>query len=345
MPDPLLSLVVAAILTVVGMWIFRPGRGVFWRWQRSRRMTERVLREDALKHIHQCEIHGRRATVMSLAGALSVSVDEIADLLEQLETSNLLPVGGNDFHLTPVGRDSALHIIRAHRLWERYLADATGFDEEEWHIQAEQYEHILSPEETSRLSAKLGNPTHDPHGDPIPSAEGEIVYRQRLPLSALDVDTLARIVHLEDEPEAVYAQLVAESLHVGMVVRMIESSPRRIRFWAGGDGHTLAPLIAGNVSVELLPEEVQENEYSGDTLTSLNLGEEGRVIRIAPRIRGAERHRLMDLGILPGTVIEAELKSPSGDPTAYRVRGAVFALRSAQAEQIQITRIPGANSV
>ncbi len=338
MPDPLISLVVAALLTALGIWIFCPERGIFWRWRRTRKMTERVLCEDALKHIHQCDIHGRRASVKSLAGALSVSVDRIADLLEELVSSNLVQVVGNDYHLTSVGRDSALHIIRAHRLWERYLADATGFNEDEWHSLADEYEHLLSPNEASQLSAKLGNPTHDPHGDPIPTSDGDIVYRERLPLPELDVDKPARIVHLEDKPEAVYTQLVAEGLHVGMIVRMIESSTRRIRFWAGGDGHTLAPLIAANVSVELLPDDVWDDEPLGDTLTSLNPGESGRVIKISPRIRGMERRRLMDLGILPGTVIEAEIRSPSSDPTAYRVRGAVIALRSSQASQVGISR-------
>ncbi len=341
MPDPFISLIVAALLTILGVWIFRPERGVFWRWQRARRMTVRVLREDALKHIHQYEIHDRRATVNSLAGALNISRDEIADLLEQLEASDLLKIEGKGFHLTPAGRDYALQIIRAHRLWERYLADATGFEEEEWHGQAEQYEHMLSPDEASRLSARLGNPTHDPHGDPIPTAAGQVVYRERVALTDLAVDEPASIVHLEDEPEAVYAQLVAEGLHVGMIVRMVEASSRRIRFWAGGDEHTLAPVIAANVSVEPLPEEVREQDPLGETLTSLIPGESGQVISISPRIRGAERRRLMDLGILPGTVIEADISSPSGDPTGYRVRGAVIALRSVQADQINITRIEG----
>ncbi len=339
MPDPLISLLVAALLAIVGVWIFRPEQGAFWRWQRARSMTERVLREDALKHIHQYEIHDRRATVKSLAGALNTSGDAVAELLEQLEASELIRVEGENFHLTPAGRDYALQIIRAHRLWERYLADATGFEEEEWHGQAEQYEHMLSPAETSQLSARLGNPTHDPHGDPIPTAEGEMVYGQRVALPDLAVDTPARIAHLEDEPEAVFAQLVAEGLHVGMIVRMVEASSRRIRFWAGGDEHTLAPLIAANVGVEPLPDEVREEEPLGETLTSLTSGESGQVVSISPRIRGAERRRLMDLGILPGTVIEAEISSPSGDPTGYRVRGAVIALRSAQADQINITRI------
>ncbi len=338
MPDPLISLLVAFAITLVALWLFRPDRGLFWRWRRTRQLTDRVLREDALKHIHQCEIHARRPTLKSLAGALNINSDAIADVLANLEAHQLLEFEGENFHLTPSGRDYALQIIRAHRLWERYLADATGFEEAEWHGQADLYEHELSPAEISRLAQQLGHPTHDPHGDPIPTASGEIVYQPRLPLAEVAVDKPARIVHIEDEPDAIYAQLVAEGLHVGMIVRVLESSPQRIRFWSGGNEHTLAPLIAANVAVEPLPEDLQEQELLGVSLNSLAPGESGRVLGISPRIRGAERRRLMDLGILPGTRIQNDLNSPSGDPAAYRVRGALIALRSTQASQIRISR-------
>ena len=79
-------------------------------------------------------------------------------------------------------------------------------------------------------------------------------------------------------------------------------------------------------------------EPAGEPLHALKPGEKGAVVRISPRCRGSERRRLMDLGLLPGTIVEAELVSPGGDPTAYRVRGAVIALRKEQAQFIHITR-------
>jgi len=339
MSDPLVSLVIATILMVFAVWFFWPDSGIFGRWQRSRHLTERVRREDALKHIHQCQIHDQRPTVQSLAGALNMSVNDVAEILRALEKSELLQVEGDVFSLTPSGRDYALQIIRSHRLWERYLADATGFGEEEWHGQAERFEHQLTPDDANRLAAQLGHPTHDPHGDPIPTASGKMVYRTRVPLSSMEIDKLASIVHIEDEPEAVYAQLVAEGLHVGMAVRLIESTARRVRFWSGGDEHTLAPVIAANVAVQPLPDEHREEEYLGETLTNLQPGQKGQVISISPQIRGVERRRLMDLGVIPGTIIQSEINSPLGDPTAYRIRGAVIALRASQAGKIQISPI------
>jgi len=339
MSDPLVSLLIATLLMVIALWFFWPDSGVFGRWQRSRHLTQRVRREDALKHIHQCEIHDRRPTTQSLAGALNMAANDVTEILRALQTSELLQVDGDIFSLTPSGRDYALQIIRSHRLWERYLADATGYGEEEWHGQAEWFEHQLTPDDADRLAAQLGHPTHDPHGDPIPTASGKMVYRLRVPLSSMEIDKLARIVHIEDEPEAVYAQLVAEGLHVGMTVRLIESTARRVRFWSGGDEHTLAPVIAANIAVESLPDEHWDEETLGETLTNLHPGQKGQVIGISPQIRGVERRRLMDLGVIPGTIIQNEINSPMGDPTAYRIRGAVIALRASQAGKIQITRV------
>ena len=154
----------------------------------------------------------------------------------------------------------------------------------------------------------------------------------------LTVGELATIVHIEDEPETIYAQLVADGIHLGIRVEVSEISPERIRLWADGEECVLAPVVAANVFVDPLPRD-QEMEGPFETLTSLSAGERGKVLLISRACRGLERRRLMDLGILPGTVIESEMMSPSGDPTAYRVRGALIALRKEQASQIRIEKL------
>jgi DtxR family transcriptional regulator, Mn-dependent transcriptional regulator len=338
-PDPLTSLLVAALLAALGLLFFLPERGLLPRWRRTRQLNERVLLEDALKHLHRSETHDRHATLPSLAGALNVSMNRAAHLLEDLQARGLVITEGETFRLTPEGRDYALRIIRAHRLWEEHLAEQTGFSEAEWHDQAEVYEHLLSEQETKALAEQLGNPTHDPHGDPIPTPEGEFRHHAGQPLTGLPVDTPLRIVHIEDEPETVYAQLVAEGLFPGMSARITESSPQRIRLWAGGDEHILAPVVAANVSaVPLVVDEAAAAEH-GLPLSDLHSGEQGRVLALSPRFRGAERRRMLDLGILPGTLIEREMTSPSGDPTAYRIRGALIALRREQAQGIRIEKM------
>jgi DtxR family Mn-dependent transcriptional regulator len=228
-----------------------------------------------------------------------------------------------------------LRIIRAHRLWEEHLAEETGFTEAEWHGQAEYYEHILTPEETRPWRSNLA--THlRPHGDPIPTHTGELKPHAGVPLTAMPVDAPLRIVHIEDEPEAVYAQLVAEGLFPGMNARLTEISPQRLRLWAGGDEHILAPVVAANISVVPLAQEIAAKPNGGFSLSDLATGEQGTVIALSPRFRGAERRRMLDLGILPGP---DQADSPSGDPTATGC-AAPDRLRKEQARLIQVIRLP-----
>ena len=336
MVDPLLALSAAVGGAVVLAILFWPRRGCLWHWHHMRRLTGRVLVEDALKHLYEAEYSGRSASVESLAGALGITSSRSAELLARIEARGLLQRRETDFQLTPEGHTHALRIIRVHRLWEQYLAEETGVSEAEWHEEAEKHEHTLSSAEIAELSAQMGHPRFDPHGDPIPTASGNLPPRRGRPLTTLAAGKPGSIVHIEDEPDAVYSQLVAEGLHLGMRVQVTEVSPERIHFWADGDEHVLAPVFATNISVVPLPEE-QEVKGPFESLANLSPGEEGEVLRITRSCRGLERRRLMDLGIVPGTVIRAEMVSPSGDPTAYRVRGATIALRRQQATQIHIT--------
>lgn len=338
MPDPLISLLVAGLFIGISIALFWPDKGLVARWQNTRQITQRVLGEDALKHIHKFDMKGRRPTMESIAGALRIGTDETAELIHRLQSQKLVDVLEGEIHLTPQGRESALHIIRAHRLWERYLAEETGYREADWHDQAERFEHHLSPGELDNLAAQLNYPTHDPHGDPIPTAEGEMVAHGGQPLTSLPVDVAGQIVHLEDEPPMVYAQLVAEGLHVGMSIRLMEVTGERIRFWANGDEHVLAPIFANNISVVPLPDPMPLPAEDSASLNDLEPGEVAEVISISPTCRGMERRRFLDLGILPGTLIQVEMHSPGGGTTAYLIRGALIALREQQATYIKVKK-------
>ncbi|MCA9932005.1 MAG: FeoA domain-containing protein [Anaerolineales bacterium] len=338
MIDPANALLIAAIIAGLVAFVWWPEKGVWFRWQQARHMTERILQEDALKHIHKWEMKGHTCTIESIAGALHISQNETAVLLESMQANGMVVIDQGELRLTLAGRDTAMHIIRAHRLWERHLAEETGFDETEWHARAELQEHTFTPGELDELATRLGNPTHDPHGDPIPTAGGTIEPHGGLPLTQLPLDTSATIVHLEDEPAVVYAQLVAEGLHLGMAVRVTERTPERVRFWVNGDEHMLAPMIANNISVVQTKVETRPVQDSDGSLANVQPGETAVVTQLSPACRGAERRRFMDLGILPGTEIVAELRSPGGDPTAYRIRGAMIALRREQADLIKVKK-------
>ncbi|NUQ37895.1 MAG: DtxR family transcriptional regulator [Caldilineales bacterium] len=339
MPDPLLSLLLALFIAALLAGLFWPQWGLYHRLQRQRRQDDRVLREDALKHLHRAQRYGRRPTLQSLAGDLQISLNRAAHLLEEMAQLGLVGVGNGDLALTPAGAAAALHIIRAHRLWELYLAEHTGFEETEWHGRAEQLEHAMAPDDLEALALQLGNPTHDPHGDPIPDAAGQYVAHGGQPLTTLAPGERGQIVHLEDEPEVVYAQLAALGLHPGQRVEVIERSAGRVRFWANGDEHVLAPLLALNISVQPLPEPAAAPApIVGERLSDLRPGEWGEVTAISRACRGSDRRRLLDLGVLPGARVQAAFASPGGDPTAYLIRDTLIALRRDQAGMISVVK-------
>lgn len=336
MPDPLLSLIIGAGVLAVSFIFFWPVSGVVPRWQSMRRVSNRVLQEDALKHIQKMTLGGKQPTIGSIAGAIEVDRNQVVKTLAELEERGLLVCEGEVIRLSSEGEKIALNIIRAHRLWEHYLAERTGYEEAEWHLQADEYEHILTADQLDELARTLGNPTFDPHGDPIPTKEGELRELASQPLTSLEVNQIGRISHYSDEPEAVAAQIIAEGLAPGMLVRVIESDAKRVRFLVGDEEHVLAPIVASSIDVIPVIDEVKEEEIGGQPLNALEPGQKGKVIKLSPRIRGAERRRMMDLGILPGTVIVPEFVSPGGDPTAYRIREALIAIRGDQAQWIRV---------
>lgn len=321
------------VALAVFLW---PQHGLLARWRRARELTRRSRREDTLKHIVKSEANGRVATLDSIAGALQITTSGAARLLEELESCDLLTFDGGRLNLTAAGREMALHVVRAHRLWESYLADQTGVAEDEWHYRAEKQEHLLTPQQTAALEARLGHPMHDPHGDAIPGTDGALEGDLSQSLNSVAPETPVIVTHIEDEPETVYQQLVAQGLRPGMRAFVIEKSPARIRFWVEGSEHILAPVLAENVSIKPIPEFRTPELFEEEVLSGLQPGGRTHVVGLLPGCRGPERRRLLDLGFVPGTVVEVEMISPAGDPTAYRVRGSVVALRREQAGLIRV---------
>ena len=323
-------LTLAAIFVVVGIAaLLWPGVG-FVAWNRRRRVNAaRIQREDALKHLCNTEAGGRRPTLHSLAGALNIKPDETGALLRDMEQHGLVSFASGELVLTPKGRSEGMQVIRAHRLWECHLAENTGIQATGWHARAERREHWMSPAEVDALSAQLGNPTHDPHGDPIPTAAGDLAKDGGEALNTLVPGQAALVVHIEDEPVNLYALLAALNLRPGMRVEVREKNEQRIRFAADGAEHEVAPILAHQIEVLPLPE--TEAEEGVETLASYQPGERATVLGLARGSHGPERRRLLDLGFVAGTAVEVEMVSPSGEPTAYLVRGTVIALHREQA--------------
>jgi DtxR family Mn-dependent transcriptional regulator len=240
--------------------------------------------------------------------------------------------------LSEAGRVYALRVIRTHRLWERYLADRTGVAPAEWHAAAEEHEHRLSSEDVETLASRLGHPRYDPHGDPIPTASGEIPEPVGVPLTRLSPGQEGVVTHLEDEPASLYARLVSRGLSPGSKLRLVDRSEGRIRVETDGRLLELDSVTAGNVTVHAGAAPADEGAGS-PTLVDLETGESAEIVGLAPACQGIQRRRLLDLGMVPGTRITAEFASSAGDPVAYLVRGALIALRRSQQRWVRVRRL------
>lgn len=326
--------IIIATLLFIPQWGLIPFFKQFWR------RTDQTLIEDALKYIKLCDFENRNATIFYISGALSISCDLTYQVLEKMLGMDLIHMNGQIIQLTNTGHEYALRIIRVHRLSEQYLAQETGYPYEELHKRAHNIEHGLSDKQVSELSTKLGNPLFDIHGDPIPSANGKIKQSEEIPITTIPINDSVKISHLEDEPKEVYAQLLAESLYPGLDIHLTEKTEQKIRFWSKEGEHVLAPIVAANIFVLPLKEVDVSREQKGMILTNLSIGSRAKIIELSQRMRKNERWRLMDLGFIPGTVVEANLRSAYGDPTAYRIRGSLIALRQEQTDRIKIQPLP-----
>lgn len=336
--DPLTALLTFVILSLLGYFLFRPDKGWYWVIRRNIRYDERVITEDILKQLYRLESVNAEASIHTLTQALKVNDRAIIEVLHQMHINDLVSLDGDLIRLNTAGKEYALRIIRVHRLYEKYLAERTGYDKREWHDRAERKEHELSHEETNLLAEELGNPMFDPHGDPIPGPLGRMKSLKGMALSQLKEGEWCRIVHIEDEPEVIYQQILAQHIHIGSMARIIENNPERVLFHAEGESFALAPVVAANITVNRV--EMEDEVTDGLVrLSSLQQGEKGVIEGISKECRGESRRRLLDLGFVRGAEIGIELESPLQNPVAYAIKGTSIALRKDQATKILIKKL------
>lgn len=340
MYQPLINLIVFALISIMLFAAWRYGRTLLNLIRRNRDFAARVLREDLLKYLMESRLHGADPIREDILQLLRIGETQLHDIIADLERHGMLTAPSSALQLSANGEEYALRIIRAHRLYERYLADETGYRETEWHSRADEHEHNLTDSEISRLARKLGNPTHDPHGDPIPAQDGFVAYhKDTVALTEVDAAAQVRIVHLEDEPEQAYRELVSAGLASGQIIRILGKERQHLTLICEGREVTISDRAAANVTVVTAGVETDHSHSSGISLASIPPGQHVRVLRLSQRLRGSERRRLLDLGLLPGTRIGVEMRSPGGDPVAYDIRGALIALRREQAEMILVEAI------
>lgn len=335
--NPLVALLAFLLLSLLVYLLFRPGKGWYWVIQKSGKSDEKVLIEDILKYLYHAENEDKSVDIRLLTSSLKESDAHIIETVTKMTSYGLINMSGDQIKLSQAGSDYALRMVRAHRLWEKFLAEKTGYKESDWHDLAEKKEHDLSDADTEKLSASLGHPQFDPHGDPIPNATGKIAVRDSRPLSDLEVDAIGRIVHIKDKPDVVYKQIVAENIHIGSQIRVVENTTDRVIFHAEGEAFKLAPVVAANISVSLLKKDHSYEENIA-RLSMLGEHEKAKIIGISRDLRGEARRRLLDLGFVKGADVQIDLMNPLGDPKAFLIKGTSIALRKYQASKVLIKK-------
>ncbi|MGK9369996.1 FeoA domain-containing protein [Melioribacter sp. Ez-97] len=327
-----LYLILLTALVVLTVIFFSKSKGGKWKF------SDKELIEDTLKHLYNSEEAKTDTDENTLSKVLSISVKQAGRLIKKLEESGLTENVDGKQKLTKNGRAYALKVVRIHRLLEKYFAENTSISETEWHKIAEAKEHQIDDDKAKELAARLGNPLRDPHGDPIPTAKGEVYSHNGVPLSKLNVNDFGNIVHIEDEPKSLYKEISDSGIYPGMQIQVKNKKDDGIEIKGDGKKQYISNEAAANITiVPLNKEEIVTQDYK--PLSNLEVGEEAEVVGISKALRGMQRRRLLDFGIVPGTRIRAVLKSVGDDPVAYELRGALIALRKNQSDYIFIRKI------
>jgi len=326
----------ALAFLLAGLWL--------WTMLRLRRATSgaqtapsgslhrSVEAEDALKAAYSLQEAGGAWGDEDLARCVGLSRYIAEDIAEALVTFGWVEEDAKGkMRLTEVGETRARELIRAHRLWECYLADREGMPLEAVHAEAHRREHDTSQEELERLDTELGHPAWDPHGhvipapgSPVPSPAVRPLLEEGVPGSRL------RIACLDDEPAALLAQLVALGLEPGVDIEVLEQASGLLRLRLDGKIIPLAAAAARHVSVvpaPVLPVPMGE----------LPVGSQARVVEVAGG--GKHQRRMLDMGFVPGAEVAVVRKAPLLDPIEYRIKGTAVALRRLDADTILVEEL------
>jgi DtxR family transcriptional regulator, Mn-dependent transcriptional regulator len=203
--------------------------------------------EDYAKAIYALQENEETVGITALAQRLNVTAASASGMVRKLDELGL--VTHERYHgvrLTETGTRLALEVIRHHRLLELYLAEWLGVPWDRVHQEAEVLEHVLSEELEALIAAKLGNPTHDPHGDPTPSADLVISEEQTACLSTLEPGEEATVVRISDAEPEMLRYLAAREIVPGTRLRVVDKQPfgGPLFVEVGGATHALGGQLA-----------------------------------------------------------------------------------------------------
>ena len=182
--------------------------------------------ENYLKAIYKiAEKDKKPAGTNAIAREMSTSAASVTDMLKRLSEKGLINYQKyKGVSLSPKGSRLATNLIRKHRLWESFLVEKLGFTWDKIHDIAEQMEHIKSEELVQRLDEFLDFPKFDPHGDPIPNAEGKFTLRVQILLSLLRKDDKAVVIGVKEHDNDFLRYLNSKNIELGTELLIIEKN-------------------------------------------------------------------------------------------------------------------------
>jgi DtxR family transcriptional regulator, Mn-dependent transcriptional regulator len=211
--------------------------------------------EDYVKAIYllQEDSPSGEATVAGVAAALAITKGSVTSMVRKLCEAGLADAeryGG--IRLTRRGRAMAIDIIRRHRLVEVFLVETLGLDWSEVHEEAERLEHALSAKVLDRLDAFLGRPSIDPHGDPIPDAEGNLADEALTPLSELEKGDRGEVARVSDQDPEFLEFAARHGLRPGERVDVVRLTPEAESIGVRAGGRTRSVSLSLSVASKFL---------------------------------------------------------------------------------------------
>jgi DtxR family Mn-dependent transcriptional regulator len=218
--------------------------------------------EDYLKAIYKLEIehpaesgpNGGGATTNAVARAMKVSAASVTNMLKRLAEMKLVNYESyKGVTLTEAGKKVALEIIRHHRLLELYLHEVMGYTWDKVHDEAEYLEHHISEEFEDKIAAMLGNPTHDPHGHPIPTKDGKIPAAKFISLDQAETGKPLTIERVSDADPEMLKYMAELKLRPNAKVKIVSKAPFNgpITLEVEGKKRSLGSEVAKHISVSV----------------------------------------------------------------------------------------------
>jgi DtxR family Mn-dependent transcriptional regulator len=180
--------------------------------------------ENYLKVIYNIDKQGvKKITPTAIAEALNNNPASVVDMLKKLVEKKLLQYEkSKGVKLTEKGKNIAVLIVRKHRLWEAFLVEKLGYEWDEVHDIAEELEHVRNTDLADRLDKFLGYPQYDPHGDPIPKANGESAVSYKTLLAEIEEGKMCKVVAVKDTSTAFLQYLKKLEIGIGTKITLVE---------------------------------------------------------------------------------------------------------------------------